>query len=59
LVYKLSLRDPKGFFMSQHFEMRDKDIIFVSNHPTAELGKFLQIIAPLISNYSTVSNITD
>ncbi|WP_269582396.1 polysaccharide biosynthesis/export family protein [Roseibium sp. Sym1] len=59
LVYKLSLRDPKGFFMSQHFEMRDKDILYVSNHPTAELGKFLQIIAPLISNYSTVQRITD
>ncbi|MGX1497329.1 polysaccharide export outer membrane protein [Labrenzia sp. MBR-25] len=59
VVYKLSLRDPKGFFLSQKFEMRDKDILFVSNHPTAELGKFLQIIAPLISNYSVVSNITD
>ncbi|MCK7612104.1 SLBB domain-containing protein [Roseibium sediminicola] len=59
LVYKLGLRDPKGFFMSQHFEMRDKDILYVSNHPTAELGKFLQIIAPLISNYSTVQRITD
>jgi len=59
LVYKLSLRDPKGFFLSQHFEMRDKDILYVSNHPTAELGKFLQIIAPLISNYSTVQRITD
>ena len=59
LVYKISLRDPRGFFMSQHFEMRDKDILYVSNHPTAELGKFLQIIAPLISNYSTVQRITD
>jgi polysaccharide biosynthesis/export protein len=59
LVYKLSLRDPKGFFLSQYVEMRDKDILYVSNHPTAELGKFLQIIAPLISNYSTVSRLTD
>ncbi|GAB4576527.1 MAG: polysaccharide biosynthesis/export family protein [Roseibium sp.] len=59
LVYKLGLRDPKGFFLAQHFEMRDKDILYVSNHPTAELGKFLQIIAPLISNYSTVRTITD
>lgn len=59
LVYKLSLRDPKGFFISQYVEMRDKDILYVSNHPTAELGKFLQIIAPLISNYSTVQRITD
>jgi polysaccharide biosynthesis/export protein len=59
LVYKLSLRDPKGFFLSQYVEMRDKDILYVSNHPTAELGKFLQIIAPLISNYSTVYRLTD
>ncbi|MHA7772526.1 polysaccharide biosynthesis/export family protein [Roseibium sp. M-1] len=59
VVYRLSLRDPKGFFLSQHFEMRDKDILYVSNHPTAELGKFLQIIAPLISNYSTVQRIAD
>ncbi|WP_235867209.1 polysaccharide biosynthesis/export family protein [Roseibium marinum] len=59
MVYKLSLRDPQGFFLAQNFEMRDKDIIYVSNHPTAELGKFLQIIAPLISNYSTVQRIYD
>ncbi|MBO6511906.1 MAG: polysaccharide export protein [Roseibium sp.] len=59
LVYKLSLRDPKGFFLSQYVEMRDKDILYVSNHPTAEFGKFLQIIAPLLSNYATVQRITD
>lgn len=59
VVYKLNLRDPKGFFVSRFFEMRDKDILYVSNHPTAEFGKFLQIIAPLISNYATVSNTFD
>ncbi|WP_153769509.1 polysaccharide biosynthesis/export family protein [Labrenzia sp. CE80] len=59
VVYQLSLRDPNGFFLSRFFEMRDKDILYVSNHPTAELGKFLQIIAPLISNVSTVQGITE
>jgi polysaccharide biosynthesis/export protein len=59
VVYRLSLRDAKGFFLARFFEMRDKDILYVSNHPTAELGKFLQIIAPLISNVSTVQNIAD
>ncbi|WFE87853.1 polysaccharide export protein [Roseibium porphyridii] len=59
LVYKVGLRDPKGFFMTQHFEMRDKDILYIANHPTAELGKFLQIIAPLLSNYTVVQGITD
>ncbi|WP_417668121.1 polysaccharide biosynthesis/export family protein [Roseibium sp.] len=59
VVYRLNLRDPSGFFTARFFEMRDKDILYVSNHPTAELGKFLQIIAPLISNVSTVQGITD
>ncbi len=57
VVYKLSLGDAKGFFISRYFEMRDKDILYVANHPAAEFGKFLQIIAPLISNVSTASRI--
>ncbi|MBO6756939.1 MAG: polysaccharide export protein [Roseibium sp.] len=54
-VYRLGLRDPRGFFVSRFFEMRDKDILYVANHPTADFGKFLQIIAPLISNTATVA----
>lgn len=59
VVYRLSLRDPKGFFVSRFFEMRDKDILYVASHPTAEFGKFLQIIAPLISSARTVQVISD
>ncbi|GGB48971.1 capsule polysaccharide transporter [Roseibium aquae] len=59
VVYRLSLRDPKGFFISRFFELRDKDILYVANHPTAELGKFLQIIAPVISNTTAASNLFD
>lgn len=50
VVYRVSLQDPRGFFMTRFFEMRDKDILYVANHPTAEFGKFLQIIAPLTNN---------
>ena len=59
VVYRLSLLDAKGFFLARFFEMRDKDILYVANHPTAEFGKFLQIIAPLISNVSTVQGISN
>lgn len=59
VVYKLDLRDPKGFFLARFFEMRDKDILYVANHPTAELGKFLQIIAPLVSNVAMVNSLTN
>ncbi|WP_186400248.1 polysaccharide biosynthesis/export family protein, partial [Stappia sp. P2PMeth1] len=48
VVYKLNLRAAEAFFLARSLEMRDKDIIYVANHPTAEFGKFLQIIGPLL-----------
>ncbi|SHL74038.1 SLBB domain-containing protein [Roseibium suaedae] len=59
VVYKLSLRDPKGFFVARFFEMRNKDILYVANHPTAELGKFLQIISPLLTNTTRIQSLTE
>ncbi|MBO0346084.1 polysaccharide export protein [Roseibium sp. CAU 1637] len=59
VVYRLSLRDPRGFFLAREFELRDKDIMYVSNHPTAEFGKFLAIIAPLISNVAAANTLVD
>ena len=59
VVYKLNLREAEAFFLARSFEMRDKDIIYVANHPTAELGKFLQIIGPLLSNVNTVNALSD
>ncbi|WP_248304765.1 polysaccharide biosynthesis/export family protein [Breoghania sp. L-A4] len=50
VVYKLNLRDPKAWFLARYFEMRDKDMLYVANHNTAEFGKFLQIIQPLLSS---------
>lgn len=48
VVYRINLRDPKSLFLAKLFNLRDEDILYVSNHPTAELGKFLdQIVRPL------------
>lgn len=55
VVYKLNLRQAEAFFLARSLEMRDKDIIYVANHPTAEFGKFLQIIGPLLSNVNTAN----
>lgn len=48
VIYRLNLREPKAWFVARYFEIRDKDMLYVANHPTAELGKFLQIIQPLL-----------
>ncbi|SDU02225.1 polysaccharide export outer membrane protein [Stappia sp. ES.058] len=57
VVYKLNLRQAEAFFLARSFEMRDKDIIYVANHPTAEFGKFLQIIGPLLSNVNSANGL--
>lgn len=50
VIYKLNMRDPKAWFLARYFEMRDKDMLYVANHNTAEFGKFLQIIQPILSS---------
>ncbi|MBA5775812.1 polysaccharide export protein [Stappia sp. F7233] len=59
VVYRLNFREPQAFFTARAMEMRDKDVIYVANHPTAEFGKFLQLIGPLLSNVNTVNAISN
>lgn len=49
VVYRLNLRDPKAWFVARYMHMRDKDMIYVANHPAAEFGKFLRIIQPALT----------
>ncbi|KML62695.1 capsular biosynthesis protein [Burkholderia cepacia] len=44
VVYRINLRDPNSFFVAQSFMMDNKDLLYVSNAPVAELQKFLNVI---------------
>lgn len=44
VIFRLSLRDPKNYFLARSFAMRDKDILYVANASAVELGKFLALI---------------
>lgn len=60
VIYRLDMRWAKSFFIARSFEMRDKDVLYVANHPTAELGKFLSmIVSPIIGTTRTVTSITE
>jgi len=41
IIYVINLRDPAGYFLATTFEMRNKDVIFVSNSYSVENTKFL------------------
>lgn len=44
VVYRLNLRDPNSFFAAQSFMMDNKDLLYVSNAPVAEVQKFLNVV---------------
>jgi polysaccharide export outer membrane protein len=44
VVYRVNLKDPRSYFVMQSFAINDKDILYVSTAPVAELQKFLNVV---------------
>ncbi len=44
VAYHLNMRDPTALFAARRFPIRDKDIIYASNAPLAEIGKIVQLV---------------
>ena len=55
-VYRVNMRQGQGLFLTQRFEMRDRDVIYISNADQVELTKFLNLINDVSSTVSGVSN---
>lgn len=54
-VYTLDLSDTQGFFIANSFYMRHKDLIFVSDSPSRDLIKFLDIVRSVSGTISDVA----
>ena len=52
MIYVLNLRDPAGYFLASTFEMRNKDVIYVSNAYSVENTKFLNYLRTINSTAS-------
>jgi polysaccharide biosynthesis/export protein len=48
VVYRVDLTDPTAFLVAQGFPMRNKDVIYVANAPSAEIQKFLNILTATV-----------
>jgi polysaccharide export outer membrane protein len=44
IIYSINLRDPSGYFLATSFEMRNKDVIYISNSFSVETTKFMTYI---------------
>ena len=48
IIYRVDLSSPSTFFLAQQFLVQDKDVIYVSNAPLADLQKFVGIVSSVI-----------
>jgi len=44
----IDLRDPAGYFLASKFEIRNKDVIYVSNASSVEASKFLTYVRLIV-----------
>jgi polysaccharide export outer membrane protein len=43
-IFRLDLSDPRSFFLMQSFPVQNRDVLYVSNAPSNEVQKFLNIL---------------
>jgi len=60
VVYRLNRQDPNSLFMEQRFQITSRDLIYISDAPTVELQKavdiFNGIVAPITSTTATAAS---
>lgn len=59
VIYRVDLRDPAALFLAQRFEIRNRDVLYVSNSPTADFQKFLGLLSQAafsLTGFGTVVN---
>lgn len=43
-IYTVNLLDPSGYFLASQFHVRDKDVLYAANAPTANLAKLFGLV---------------
>lgn len=57
VIYRINMKDPATFFIAQSFQIRDKDVLYVSNAPLADIQKFLGAIFSTVLPVATTAAI--
>ncbi|MHB8843716.1 MAG: polysaccharide biosynthesis/export family protein [Nitrospirota bacterium] len=56
VIYRVDLKNPATFFVAQSFPIQNRDVLYVSNAPAAELQKFLNIVVSVVYPIVNVTN---
>ncbi len=58
VVYHLDLQTPNSLFVAQSFPVRNKDVLYVSTAPSADLQKFLNILTSSLFSVSSIISLS-
>ena len=56
VIYRVDLANAANFFTAQNFPIKDRDVIYVSNAPIADIQKFVNIISSTAFSLVNVGN---
>jgi polysaccharide biosynthesis/export protein len=56
VIYRVDLKDPATFFAAQSFPIKNGDVVYVSNSPSAEFQKFLNTILSTVFPITSLIN---
>ena len=59
VIYRLDLKQPGSIFAAQSFPMRNRDVLYVSNAPLADLQKFMNMVTSVTFSVIGVANAVD
>ena len=57
VVYHLDVSNPNSLFLEQRFQVANRDLIYVSNAPSVELQKAIDIFNGLVAPLSTTASV--
>jgi polysaccharide export outer membrane protein len=57
VIYRVNMKDPQTYLAAQKFEMRNGDVVYVSNSPVADFQRFVGVVASSILPISTVRSV--
>lgn len=57
VIYNFDFKDPEVYFLAQQFQITDKDLIYITNSPVAELQRFVGIVSQTLLPVATVTTV--
>lgn len=59
VVYRVDMKDPATLFLAQRFEVRNRDLLYVSNSPTTDFQKFLGLLSQAAFSLTGINSVVN